>query len=149
MSAQNRTYLLGVILIIIALALGLYIGAYHFRRAGAVFTRSSRPGTGMMQRRGFGNRNFANRGFMGRGASGQITNISGNTVTITLPNGTTEKINLSNSTAYSKIDSASQGDLKQGETILVVGSKSQDGSISAQSIRINAATSSSSPLPQF
>jgi Cu/Ag efflux protein CusF len=67
-------------------------------------------------------------------ATGQITDISGNTVTIQTRTGTTEKVNVSNSTTIEKLASASLSDLKNGDSVIVSGSRNADGSLDAKDI---------------
>jgi Cu/Ag efflux protein CusF len=67
-------------------------------------------------------------------ATGQITDISGNTVTIQTRAGTTEKINVSNSTTIQKLASAALSDLKNGDSIIVSGNRNADGSFDAKAI---------------
>ncbi|MCL4397517.1 DUF5666 domain-containing protein [Patescibacteria group bacterium] len=89
-------------------------------------------GPGMMYR-GYGN------GGSG-GISGQITNLNGSQMTLTLPSGQTYTVNVNTNTTYSQVSPAAQGSLRNGENVTVFLSRGADGSTSAQSVRINSAT---------
>ena len=66
-------------------------------------------------------------------ATGQITAISGNTITIQTRTGT-EKVNLSASTTYQKLTSATASDFKVGDSIVASGSRNSDGSFDAKAV---------------
>lgn len=70
-------------------------------------------------------------------ATGQITAINGNTITIQTRTGT-EKVNLAASTTYQKLTSAAVSDFKVGDSIVASGSRNSDGSFDAKAV---------SPLP--
>ena len=84
-----------------------------------------------------GGRMGAGTGF--RPVSGEITGLSGNTLTITQANGTTSQVTISGSTEISQTTSGSTSDLSTGEQVMVVGSQASDGSIAAESIQLNPA----------
>ncbi len=66
-------------------------------------------------------------------ATGQITTISGNTVTIQTRQGT-EKVNLSSSTTIQKLVAGTTSDLKAGDSIIASGSRNADGSFDAKQV---------------
>jgi hypothetical protein len=66
-------------------------------------------------------------------ATGQITAISGNTVTIQTRQGT-EKVNLSSGTTIQKLVTGTTSDLKVGDSIIASGSRNADGSFDAKQV---------------
>lgn len=64
-----------------------------------------------------------------------ITAIDGNTITLNTADGT-QKVIVSDTTYIQKYMSVTVADLAQGDTVVVSGSKNDDGSISARSIRV-------------
>jgi hypothetical protein len=84
-----------------------------------------------------GSRMGAGTGF--RPVSGEITGLSGSTVTVVDSNGTASTVKVSNSTEVSQTTTGSLSDLQTGDQVLVMGSQSSDGSIAAESIQLNPA----------
>ncbi len=71
----------------------------------------------------FGRGMMGGRGGMGLGRrqSGEVTAIDGNKITIKLPNGNTETITVSDSTAYKTVTTGTRDSVKVGSTIAVTG----------------------------
>ena len=67
------------------------------------------------------------------GATGRITAVQGQTITIETRQGS-EKINLSSSTTITKLISGGTTDLTEGTSIVVAGTRKDDGSYDATSI---------------
>jgi len=84
-----------------------------------------------------GSRMGAGTGF--RPVSGEITGLSGSTLTITQTNGTVSQVTISGSTEISQTTSGSTSDLYAGQQVMVLGSQASDGSIAAESIQLNPA----------
>ena len=141
MKNQQHLYLIGGIILIIAVIFSFRLGAVVQRRNDTStnkplpFGRSAMP---MGQRTipfpfGYGNKNNNQN----NGLSGQIIKVSGNQITIMQQNGKTQTITLSNNATYTKIDQANQSNLAAGQMISVFGPSSRNGSVTAQSVRIN------------
>ncbi len=136
----NSVIIVAIILILVAAGGGFY--------AGMQYQKSQNPLGGQ-----FGNRSFAggNGGqfFTGRGANGaaggqrftpvrgQIISLGNNTLTVKQQDGSTKLVVLGSSTTYVNTQKASLSDIKQGDTVMVVGSANSDGSITANDIQIN------------
>jgi hypothetical protein len=78
----------------------------------------------------------AGRGARARGVGGTVGGVSGNTFTVTLPNGTTTKVVVSPSTQFQKTATGSLQDLAPGTVVVVQGPRGQDGSITANMVTI-------------
>jgi hypothetical protein len=78
------------------------------------------------------------RGFGGGGGivSGEIISKDSSSITVKLQNGGSKIIFYSDTTEISKTTSGATTDLKEGETIIVGGTTSQDGSVTAKTIQI-------------
>src|SRR5690348_10290358 len=81
---------------------------------------SQRGGTGQAGQNGQGGQGGAFRG-NGGGAAGMVSEVSGNTLTITTRNGQTMKVQLSaNGTVRKQVD-GQLSDIKQGDQIIATG----------------------------
>jgi hypothetical protein len=96
--------------------------------AGGAGGAGATGGTGGTGGGGFG-------GFA-RGTAGQVTAISGNTLTITTAAGQQVKVQLSDTTTITKTVQGSRTDLQQGATVTVAGQRAADGSVTATSVTI-------------
>lgn len=83
----------------------------------------------------------AGRGGNGGGfASGQVTAKDSQSITLQLPNGNSEVVLYSSSTQVVKPTAASLSDVVPGTHVMIGGTQNADGSLTAQSIQIRAAT---------
>jgi hypothetical protein len=96
---------------------------------------------------GFSGGGSAGSGFLGRSGgaggaggatTGQVAYVSGSTLYVTTAEGNTVKVTTSPSSAVSKTVKTNVGAIHPGETVLVTGSASAKGVISAESIRVGA-----------
>jgi hypothetical protein len=72
----------------------------------------------------------------GRGlASGTVTAVDGDTITVKTADGRTVKVKVSDSTKYSVTKEGSKDDVKVGEQLLVTGRAGDDGTVDASTIR--------------
>ncbi|MDO8736234.1 MAG: hypothetical protein Q7K29_04030 [Thermoleophilia bacterium] len=74
-------------------------------------------------------------------ASGEVVSKDDKSITIKLQDGSSETIYFSSSTTVSETTTGSTSDLKTGQTVVVIGSNSSNGSVTAQSIQIRPAGS--------
>lgn len=141
---MNKQISIIVLVGIIALGVGFfggktYAAKYAMLKGGAGGTMmpggrqfqgpgSSLPG-GMMQGRG---------GF-GAGSFGEILSKDVNGITIKLRDGGSQIVLLSANTIVSKSVSGSSDDLTIGGQVTVMGTKNQDGSVTAESVQIRPA----------
>lgn len=68
--------------------------------------------------------------------SGKVINESGSTITIQLPNGSTDIIYTDSNTSFTQLTPITSSKIYQGSTISVVGLKNNNGSISANKIQL-------------
>lgn len=141
---EQKSTIVAIILIIIVAVIAFW-GGIAFQRVHSNRAYSVMPGS----MNGFGQGRFMGRPMMGfgtrsgqagfaRGAvNGTVTNISGNQVTVKLPNGITRTVNLSSTTQYLQTSTASQNSLSLGQNVTIMGQGSQNGSLSAQTVTIN------------
>ncbi len=132
-------YIIGIIVVLVAIIVGFYVGTVYQRRQPVRFGSAATPMMRGMWQRPMMGRRMMGRQFapMGRGVAGQITGISGNQITVKLNNGNTQTVTLSNTTNYTKTETTNQSALQQGDNVIIAGQPAQDGSINAQTIRIN------------
>jgi hypothetical protein len=102
---------------------------------GANGGQNGAPGTGG----GFGGGGGNGGGFGGGAgngnfATGTVQSVSGNNITLQSRGGTTMTVVVNSSTKITKTESGSLSDLKTGDTVVVIGSQSSDGSIAATAI---------------
>lgn len=83
-------------------------------------------------------RNGTNRGF-GGAIVGDVVSIDNDSLTVKLQDGSSKIVNLAQSTTYSKTETGSKTDLKNGTKVAAIGATNSDGSITAQNIQINPA----------
>lgn len=126
-----------VITVVIAIAVGVlsFYGGIQYQKSkrGNFATRGGQfPGMigqqGTIRRQGNGN------GF--RPVSGEITSIDNNTITIKMPDGSSKIVVFSDSTVINKTAEGSPSDLKTGAQVMIIGSESGNGTVSATSISL-------------
>jgi flagellar basal body-associated protein FliL len=72
-----------------------------------------------------------------RPVMGQVLSSDGNSITVKMQDGSSKIVILTDSTSYSKTDSASKEDLKDGDNVAVFGTSNSDGSVTAQNVQLN------------
>ena len=141
-----------VVTVVVAIIVG--IGAFF---VGSHFASSQTPqnagqgGNRFLTRNGSGTRTF-------NGTVGTIVSISGNSLTVQTPDGSSKVVFFDPSVQVTKTVPGAVTDLKSGTTVLITGSTNADGSLTAQSIQIrplgargqeqNPQTSSGTPSTQ-
>lgn len=108
--------------------------------AGMKFQQSKQPGFFRQGGMRGGNASGAQgagirNGF--RPVNGEISSVSGTTMTVKMPNGESRIVVLSESTEISKADAATKNDLTTGAKVAVFGTQNADGSVTAQNIQLN------------
>ena len=71
-----------------------------------------------------------------RSTAGRITAVQGQTVTIEIRPGLTQKLNLGTSSVVNKLQTGAGADLKEGSSVLVSGTRKDDGSFDVATINI-------------
>jgi hypothetical protein len=72
----------------------------------------------------------------GNFAAGQVQKIDGNMIQVSTPNNGALTIQANDQTQVQKLGQGTLADIKQGETLIVQGTKGSDGTFAAQAIRI-------------
>jgi RNase P/RNase MRP subunit p29 len=72
-----------------------------------------------------------------RPVRGQVLNMTSNSLTVKMSDGSTKIVVLSLSTAFMQSTKAALTDVKTGDTVNVVGTANSDGSVTAQDVQIN------------
>jgi hypothetical protein len=88
---------------------------------------------------------FAGRfggGAAGGATIGEVSYVSGNTLYVTTTEGTTVKVTTSPASSITKTVKSDASGIHPGETVVVRGSKSRGGAVSAESISVSAAGAS-------
>src|SRR5579862_9266254 len=114
---KNNIIIISVILIIVAAGLGFFGGMQYQK-----MQRPSFAGGGFGGGAGAGGRRFGG-GQGGAGFApvrGQILSIDNGTLTIKEQDGTSKIVVVSGSTSFVQSQSASQSDLKTGDTVMVI-----------------------------
>ena len=129
-------HIVWVVVAIVAFAGGTYYGkstvaaGFAGRGGAGAFASSTRAG-------------FAGRvGAFGGGgfAAGQVTAVNANSLTVQLPNGNSEVVFYSSSTSIVEPMPAPASALAPGTMVMIGGTTNSDGSVTAQTIQIRAAT---------
>jgi hypothetical protein len=81
----------------------------------------------------------------GGGAMGTILSMDSTSLTLSIKDGGSKIVLLTDATPVMKTSPGSRSDLKTGESVMVTGTTNQDGSISAQSISIRPAGTPPAP----
>lgn len=136
---KNTMMIVSIVLVVFA-AVGGFLGGMQYQKgnAGSNFAQGSAQGGNgtFRQRTGTMDQNAQNF----RPVRGQILNMDNNSLTVKLSDGSTRIVVLGGSTVYLKSTTASQSDLKTGDTVNVIGTQNSDGSVTAQDIQLNPPT---------
>ncbi len=119
-----------VISVVVAGGVGFWIGTKQAPVGGSPSGQTARG-------------NFAGRGGaggFGGGTTGSIVSNSGNTLTISLKDGSSKIVFVSASTTVMKTTAGSLSDLSSGTNVVVIGSTNSDGSVTANSIQLRPAS---------
>lgn len=126
--------MIAAVVLIVLSAVGGFFG-------GMQYQKSQPRAAGQFAGRGFGGSNgqgqFGQNGQNFRPVRGQVLSQDKNTLTVKLSDGSTKIVVLSGSTIYLKSATASQSDLKTGDTVNVIGTQNSDGSVTAQDVQLN------------
>lgn len=124
---MNKTYIIGILLLIVVGA-GTFFGGMKYQQSKQpVFTRT----LGAQDQRVNGNR----AGF--QPVAGKIIVSDDKSITVQLQDGSSKIVLLSDKTVINKAEQATTADLKTGETVRVIGQTNSDGSVTASDIQLN------------
>jgi hypothetical protein len=119
-----------ILVAVISLAVGFYAGSFY---------QKSQQQQRFFQfgARGFSSQNQASRfGGGSRPVIGQIIKKEADSITVKTQNGSTRIVFFTDKTNIGKMTKAEISDLKENETVFIVGQENSDGSITAQNIQI-------------
>ncbi len=138
---MNKSIIISISVAVVALGIGFFGGMqYQAGKEGASGTRGAyfmrRGGAGGQFRLGIDGQT----GKTFRPVRGQVLSTGNNTITVKLANGSSKIIVLAGSTTFQKSSTASVSDIKQGDTVMVVGQQNSDGSVTANNVDINPPT---------
>ncbi len=142
MYMKNNSLLVTIMVAVIIGAVGFFAGVQYQKSQSPSFSAAAggrdtsiqgRGGRFQGRRGSKTNGNAANRGAI----IGKIINSDNNSITVQLRDGSSKIAVLSNNTTYETTSKASQSDLKNGDTVAVIGTTNSDGSITANSVQIN------------
>jgi len=119
-----------ILIAVISLGVGFYAGSFYQKNQQQ--SRFSQFGT-----RNFSGQNQGGRFGMGtRPISGQIIKKETDSITVKTQNGSTRIVFFTEKTSIGKITKTTTEDLKENETVFIIGQENSDGSITAQNIQI-------------
>lgn len=129
-----------VLPIVVAVVVGAvaFFGGMKYQESKAPINNASAQGAGGQRGQGrFGGGAGGQGGAGGRPVVGEILSEDSGSITVKLMDGSSKIVNLSDSTTYSKTDTASKSDLKTGQRVAAFGTANSDGSITAQNVQLN------------
>jgi hypothetical protein len=122
-----------IILVIIVGGLGFFAGI-QYQKTQRASLRNNFQNNGTMRQWGTGRQ--GNGAMRMTPVSGEITKVDDNTIIIKTSDGGSKIVVYSTSTKVDKTSEGSKSDLKVGEKVMVVGSASSDGTVTAQNISV-------------
>lgn len=145
-----------MIAIAVIFGAGGFYGGMQYANSSAASQKSSRFGgagggnyAAMRGGQGAGRGGAAMGGANGNGGfiTGQITAVSGSSITVQERDGSSKIVLYSGSTAVGKTVSGSVSDLAAGDNVMITGAANSDGSVTAQSIQIRPAAPNTNGTP--
>jgi hypothetical protein len=133
-----------VVLIVVAVVFagGGFFGGIKYQQsktpAAAVRTAGAAGFAGRRGGAGGSNMGFTN---------GQVLSVDQNTITVKLQTGGSQNVILAPSTTYRKAVDGTSSDVTVGSQVTVTGTTNSDGSLTAQSVQIRAASSTPTGIP--
>lgn len=130
---KNNTILI-IILVVVFAGVGFFAGMQYQKGQGGTIANQQLGNNpqGGFRRGGQGGQYGAFRPTVG-----QIVNSDATSITVKMQDGSTKIVLISDKTQFSKTDSATKDDLKNGIEVGVFGTNNSDGSVTAQTIQIN------------
>jgi hypothetical protein len=138
MKKNTQSIIIGVLVVIIVGAASFF-GGMKYQQSKSL---AGRPGMGQFANGGNmrfqgANRTGAARGGFGGLVTGDVVASDANSITVKLSDGSSKIVNLTNSTTYSKTDTASKSDVTNGTKVAIMGATNSDGSVTATNVEIN------------
>lgn len=127
---KNNQLIVGIVIAVIIAAAAFFGGMKYQQKKSQ--TQFAQFGGQRGQRTG----NGVNRMDF-RPVNGEIIASDDKSITVKLQDGSSKIVLISDKTEIGKTDKASREDLKNGEKVVVFGTESSDGSITAQNVQLN------------
>lgn len=145
---MKQQYILPIVLsAVIAGGAGFFAGTnYQQDKRSNFFQMNGGPGGTMMFRNGNGTGNGGTRGGF-RPVAGTIIKADDTSITVSLPDGSSKIVLVSDKTTVNKATEVSKSDLTVGTRVAVFGNANNDGSINAQNIQLNPTRSDNRETP--
>ena len=136
-------YIVSCLVLIVAVGIGSFFGGMKFQQSKNSSPRQFQNGSNRPS--GAPTRNGAAQG--SQPVSGEIISVEGNNITVKTQDGSSKIVIYSDSTTVNKTSEGSKDNLKVGEKVMVIGTVSSDGTVTAQSIQLNPITRNETPAP--
>lgn len=135
---SGKRWITPVLALVAAAAIGLFGGVLIGHNTASAATGGGFNSAGFRSGAGAaaGGGGAGGGGFAGRAnfTSGTIASIDGSTITLTLADGSTEKVTTSSTTTVSKTEKTTLSGLATGDKVTVIGPKGSDGSVTATAV---------------
>lgn len=118
-------------LVILAVILVVAAGSFF---AGIKYQETKGGSQNVNQR---GNQFRRGLGTNGQALRGEVIDVSDQSITIKLSDGSSKIVLLSDKTTISKTTEGSKADIKNGENVAIFGTTNSDASVTAQNIQLN------------
>jgi uncharacterized protein Veg len=134
---KKTVIIIVTLLVVVAVVAGSFWAGMSFGQARANQGRERFRGPGGQGPGLFGTPQPGQRGAgrLGGGVMGTIEAVEGDTLVVTTQEGTT-RVQTTDTTLIEKYTAVTIGDLKAGEGVMVSGTRQDDGSYTARSIRV-------------
>lgn len=128
---KNNNMVITIIVAVIVAAVAFFGGMqYQKSQVSTALSATGRTGSaGQFRQRAGANGQTPTRG--------EVVSISGQNMTVKLPDNSSKIVLLSDKTVVSQSATASATDIKSGDQVLVLGTSNSDGSVTAQDVQIN------------
>ncbi len=127
----KNSLVITIVAAVIVGALGFY-GGIQYQKS----QRGSFPGGAQGFPNGNGQQTRTGNSLGSRPISGEITSLDENTLTIQTQDGSSKIVIYSTSTTINKTSEGSAADLEIGGQVMIIGSESTDGTVTAQTISL-------------
>ncbi|MBM7783553.1 DUF5666 domain-containing protein [Tenggerimyces flavus] len=129
-SKASRTSKLTLALVVALVAVAAFGGGVFFQRSTGATTTTTTAAGGPPA----AGRQAPGGGGAGGFVSGEVTKVSGSTLTITQPDGSSVQVTTNGETRVTLSSDGALTDLKPGDTVVVQGEQSSDGDLAASSV---------------
>lgn len=138
---KNKIVIIAILVAILSAGGGFYAGMKYQQSKTPSFGGRLTPGEGIRGQTPEGrqlDRSKIGTGGVGfRPVSGEITSKDEGSITVSMQDGSSKIILLTEDTSVSKSEEGSQADLEVGEQVSIFGTENSDGSVTAQNVQLN------------